>query len=339
VAVTLVLGVDGGGSKTHAMVADERGETLGFASSGRSNWEDAGLGGARAALEAAITGALAAAGVAAGDLDASAFGLAGLDWDSDRPMLAGLIDPLGLGGPRMLDNDSFIALRAGTSQPFGVVVIAGTGTVAAGRDPAGRTFRTFGLEPMYGDFGSATDVAEEAVHAIADAYTGRGPATTLSELLPPLAGCASLVELLQRLSRGAIPLPPAAPLVLQEAAAGDPASTAIVIRAGTALGESAALVARRLGMDRTAFELVMAGGLFRGRSRLLETTLTSALHRVAPRARPVLLACKPVVGAVIEALELAGAATDPAVRERLVASFPPDGDRDLLAAEVTHHKR
>jgi len=337
--VTLVLGVDGGGSKTHAMVADERGETLGFASSGRSNWEDAGLGGARAALEAAITGALAAAGADAGDLAASAFGLAGLDWDSDRPMLAALIDPLALGGPRRLDNDSFIALRAGTSQPFGVVVIAGTGTVAAGRDPAGRTFRTFGLEPMYGDFGSATDVAEEAVHAVADAYTGRGPATTLSELLPPLAGCASPVELLQRLSRGAIPLPPAAPLVLQEAAAGDPASTAIVIRAGTELGESAALVARRLGMDRTAFELVMAGGLFRGGSRLLETTLTDALHRVAPHARPVLLACKPVVGAVIEALELAGAGTGPAVRERLVASFPGDGDRDLLAAEVIHRKR
>jgi N-acetylglucosamine kinase-like BadF-type ATPase len=321
------------------MVADERGEILGFASSGRSNWEDAGLGGARAALEAAITGALAAAGVRAGDLAASAFGLAGLDWDSDRPMLAALIDPLGLGGPRRLDNDSFIALRAGTSQPFGVVVIAGTGTVAAGRDPAGRTFRTFGLEPMYGDFGSATDVAEEAVHAVADAWTGRGPATTLSELLPPLAGCASPPELLERLSRGAVPLPPAAPLVLQEAAAGDPASTAIVIRAGTELGESAALVTRRLGMDRMAFELVMAGGLFRGGSRLLETTLTGALHRVAPRAQPVLLTCKPVVGAVIEALELGGTGTGAAVRERLVASFPGDGERDLLAAEVSHRKR
>jgi N-acetylglucosamine kinase-like BadF-type ATPase len=337
--VTLVLGVDGGGSKTHAMVADERGQTLGFASSGRSNWEDAGLGGARAALEAAITGALAAAGASAGDLAASAFGLAGLDWDSDRPMLAALIDPLGLGGPRRLDNDSFIALRAGTSQPFGVVVIAGTGTVAAGRDPTGRTFRTFGLEPMYGDFGSATDVAEEAVHAVADAHKGRGPATTLSELLPPLAGCASPVELLQRLSRGAIPLPLAAPLVLQEAAAGDPACNAIVIRAGTALGESAALVARRLGLDRETFELVMAGGLFRGGSRLLETTLTGTLHRVAPGAQPVRLGCKPVVGAVIEALELAGAGTGPSVRERLVASFPEDGGRKLLAAEVTHGKR
>jgi N-acetylglucosamine kinase-like BadF-type ATPase len=234
--VRLVLGVDGGGSKTHALVADERGETLGFASSGPSNWEDAGLEGAAGALRAAIGGAFAAAGVDCGDLAASAFGLAGLDWDEDRPMLAALIDPLGLGGPRWLDNDSFIALRAGTSEPCGVVVIAGTGTVAAGRDRAGRTFRTLGLHPMYGDFGSAIDVAEEAVHAVADDYTGRGPATTLSALLPPLTGCGSPVELLRRLSRQAIPLPPAAPLVLQEAAAGDPASRAIVIRTGAALG-------------------------------------------------------------------------------------------------------
>jgi N-acetylglucosamine kinase-like BadF-type ATPase len=200
------------------------------------------------------------------------------------------------------------------------VVVAGTGHVAAGRDPDGRTFRTFGLGPMYGDFGSATDVAEEAVHAVADACTGRGPATTLSELLPALAGCASPTELLRRLSRSAIPLPPAAPLVLQEAAAGDQASRSIVVRTGTALGEAAGLVARRLGLHREVFETVMAGGLFRGGSRLLEQTLAATLHRAAPRAVPVRLGCKPVVGAVIEALELAGAGAGPQVRARLVAS-------------------
>jgi hypothetical protein len=213
--VRAVLGVDGGGSKTHALVADERGEVLGFASSGRSNWEDTGLEAAGAALAEAIGGALAAAQVPPGALAASAFGLAGLDWDPDRPMLGALLDPLGLAGPRRLENDSFIALRAGASRPFGVVVIAGTGHVAAGRDPAGRTVRTLGLGPMYGDFGSATDVAEEAVRAVADAYTGRGPATSLSRLLPPLAGCASAEQLLQRLSRGLVPLPEAAPLVLR----------------------------------------------------------------------------------------------------------------------------
>jgi len=315
-----VLGVDGGGSKTHALVADEHGEVLGFASSGRSNWEDIGLEAAGAALAGAIGDALAAAGVAPGDLAASAFGLAGLDWDADRPVLGAVLDPLGLGWPRWLDNDSFIALRAGTGRPYGVVVIAGTGHVAAGRDPTGRTFRTFGLGPMYGDFGSATDVAEEAVLAVADAWTGRGPATSLSRLLPPLAGCGTPEELLQRLSRGLVALPEAAPLVLRQAEAGDPACRAIVLQAGAALGDAAAVVARRLDLQHETFEVVMAGGLFAGRNRLLETTLADALHRVAPRAAPVHLTCQPVVGAALEALELAGSPTTPGVRDRLVAS-------------------
>jgi N-acetylglucosamine kinase-like BadF-type ATPase len=318
--VRAVLGVDGGGSKTHALVADERGEVLGFSSSGRSNWEDTGLEAAGAALAEAIGGALAAAQVSPGALAASAFGLAGLDWDPDRPMLGALLDPLGLAGPRRLENDSFIALRAGASRPFGVVVIAGTGHVAAGRDPAGRTVRTLGLGPMYGDFGSATDVAEEAVRAVADAYTGRGPTTSLSRLLPPLAGCASAEQLLQRLSRGLVPLPEAAPLVLQEAEAGDPACRQIVLHAGASLGESAAVVARRLGLGGQRFELVMAGGLFRSRNRLLEGTLVDTLHREAPLAVPVHLTCKPVVGAALDALDLAGLPTDPEVRDRLVAS-------------------
>lgn len=315
-----VLGVDGGGSKTHALVADERGEVLGFASSGRSNWEDTGLEAAGAALAEAIGGALAAAQVPPGALAASAFGLAGLDWDPDRPMLGALLDPLGLAGPRRLENDSFIALRAGASRPFGVVVIAGTGHVAAGRDPAGRTVRTLGLGPMYGDFGSATDVAEEAVRAVADAYTGRGPATSLSRLLPPLAGCASAEQLLQRLSRGLVPLPEAAPLVLQEAEAGDPACRQIVLHAGASLGESAAVVARRLGLGGQRFEMVMAGGLFRSRNRLLEGALVDTMARQAPQAVPVHLTCRPVVGAALDALDLAGLPTDPGVRDRMVAS-------------------
>ena len=64
----------------------------------------------------------------------------------------------------------------------------------------------------------------------------------------------------------------------------------------------------------------MAGGLFAGRNRLLETTLADALHQVAPRAAPVHLTCQPVVGAALEALELAGSPTTPGVRDRLVAS-------------------
>ena len=64
----------------------------------------------------------------------------------------------------------------------------------------------------------------------------------------------------------------------------------------------------------------MAGGLFAGHNRLLETTLVEVLHRVAAHATPVHLHCMPVVGAALEALELGGVVTTPEVRERLIAS-------------------
>ena len=149
--------------------------------------------------------------------------------------------------------------------------------------------------------------------------TGRGPKTTLCRLLLPLAGCASPEELLQGLSRGLVPPPAAALLVLQAAESGDGARWSIVLRAGVALGESAAVVARRLGLHREAFEVVMAAAC-PGRNHLLETTLADVLHHVAPRATPVHLTCNRRSARPWRLLELAGACPGPAVRDRLVAS-------------------
>ena len=157
--MSVVLGVDGGGSKTHALVAGEHGEVLGFATAGRSNWEDIGLESAGASLAEAVGGALAAAGVAPADLAASAFGLAGLDWDSDRPMLGALVDPLGLGGPRRLDNDSFIALRARVERgELGEIVKTRGYGAHAGWGPAG-----WFTDPALAGGGALLDMG---VHAI-----------------------------------------------------------------------------------------------------------------------------------------------------------------------------
>src|SRR6186997_1080195 len=77
---------------------------------------------------------------------------------------------------------AFLALRAGASESWGIVVIAGTGTIAVGRDPVGTEFRTVGEGRAFGDFGDEFDVSELAVRAVADHYTGRGPATILTEM-------------------------------------------------------------------------------------------------------------------------------------------------------------
>ena len=315
--MTLVLGIDGGGTKTHAVVADETGAVLGFATNGPANWEVVGLRGAGESMREATHRALRQAGAAPADLAAAAFGLAGVDWDSDVPRLTAEVGPLGLAGPFEVTNDSFIALRAGSSDGAGVVVIAGTGSVAAGRSRTGASFRTLGQGAEFGDAGSASDVSDAALRAVADAYTGRGPQTELTELLCTLHGCRSAEELLERASRGVERSRSAAPTVLRAAEAGDQVARGIVEWAGRCLGDSAALVARRLEMTAEEFDVVLAGGLFRGGSTILMETLGGRVHAQAPGARLVQLETAPVAGAALMALDLAGVATPPDVTGRL----------------------
>jgi N-acetylglucosamine kinase-like BadF-type ATPase len=328
-----VLGLDGGGTKTHVAVAAPDGELVGFSANGPSNWEMVGLVGAATAITRAVQAALNEAGVAAGDVAGTAFGLAGVDWPSDEARLAPLVARLNLGGPRVILNDSFVALRAGTSRPWGVVIISGTGAVAAGRNRDGETFRTLGLGWEFGDWGSASDIAEEALRGVANAYTGRGPETSLTEALCDFVGAASAEELLQRASRGAPGLshedyedPRVAPLVIREAEGGDAVARDILDRAGASLGEAAALVARRLGMENEVFDVVLAGGLFRNESRLVDSAIEVAVRRIAHRASLVRISAAPVVGAALTALELAGEQADSEARARLTREV-----RDRLA--------
>jgi len=315
------VGVDAGGTKTHALVADESGEVLGIGRAGTGNWEGVGLDGALAALRQAVGEALSAARTSPREVTAAGYGLAGLDWPSDEARLRPLVEELGLSGPSVLVNDTFVALRAGAREPWGVVIVAGTGTTVAGRNRRGEMARTPGLGYPFDDWGSAPDLAQAALHAVARAYTGRGPATALSNRLVRLVGAADVADLLEGVSRWRYNLfPLVADVVralMEEADGGDGAAREIVLRAGRELGGGAVVVIRRLGMEDEEFDLVLAGGLFRSASPLLLDTLRGTVQAVAPGARPVRLDVPPVVGGVLLAMDAVGWAVTPEVRRRL----------------------
>ena len=325
-----VLGVDGGGRKTHAAVADLDGTLLGVGQAGPSNWELAGLDAALGAIAEASDRALDSAGLGRDGVDAAVFGLAGLDWAADEVQMQEALDVLGFGGHRRLLNDAFVALRAGCTQPWGVVVISGTGTVAAGRDPAGNGYRTLGLGRVFGDFGSEFDVSELAVSAVADAYTGRGPSTMLTDLLCARSGEATAERLLERISRADTQLRSPevanmAPLVLEATEAGDLVARQILEEIGQALGKTAGHVATRLGMEDLEFTVVLAGGLFRTPNRYLLDQLELGVRRTAPKASLSILTAPPVVGAVLMGLELAG----PEIRAGLAPRLAADVTRAM----------
>src|SRR4030067_442264 len=128
------LGVDIGGTKSHALVADDQGNALGFGTHGPGNHEQVGYQGLRIALQNVTEKALAMAGMTKVQLSAAGFGIAGYDWPSERHPTLDAIQSIGLIAPVEAVNDTVIGLLAGASQGWGVAVVAGTGTNCWGWD-------------------------------------------------------------------------------------------------------------------------------------------------------------------------------------------------------------
>lgn len=313
-----VLGMEGGGDHSHAVVADVSGTVLGLGvNDDPANWEDVGIEAAAAAIRSCVREALAEAGVAPEAIEASVIAIGGMDFPMDPERLGGVPAALGLKEPWEIVNDAFAAMRAGTDQPFGVVVLAGNGSVVAGRDPAGETSRSLGLGPMFGDSGSETDISQAAVTAVAEAFTGRGPETALTEQLCAAGGVGSPVEFLDGASRGRIDIASFASHVLRAAAQGDAVAAAILTRAGDSLGDSAAHLVQRLHMQEVTFDLVLAGSMFQAETVLMVDAVEARVRPVAPGACLRRLHDPPVVGAALMAIELSGRVPPPDARASL----------------------
>jgi N-acetylglucosamine kinase-like BadF-type ATPase len=315
---TPVLGVEGGGSHCHAVLADVSGRVLGAgANQNPANWDDVGIEAAAGAIRSCVTEALNAAGLRADGVAASVFALAGVDFPMDEQLLAGIPSAIGITGPCRIANDAFASLRAGTDQDHGVVVVAGTGSVVAGRNVSGEEFRTLGMGPMLGDSGSASEVSEAAVTAVANAYTGRGPETELTGLLCGRSGVASVVEFLEAASRERIDTTVFGPEVALAAERGDAVAQSILVEAGRSLGDTAAHVVRRLGMQHDPFDLVLAGGMFRAKTRHLVDGLEAVVRPVAQQVQLQPLRDVPVLGAVLLAIAMTSEAEIPGLRGSL----------------------
>jgi len=322
--VSLLLGVDGGGTKTDVLLATRDGRVVARARSGPSNHEAVGLDGALAALSQGVTACLSAAGAAEGDVVASGWGLSGVDFPPDTLAYGELVDRLGLGGPRVVLNDAYVALRAGSPSGIGIAVNSGTGVIAAGRNPGGAVFRTLGVGAGFGDWGSGGDIVRAAVHAVAQEFTGLGPPTALTAGFLARTGAPTPSEFLERWwrRREVVVLTPAD--VWEVAEGGDAVAADIAERVAGSLTAAAAAVARRLSMDRPdhdPYPVVLAGGVLSPGHPVLRTRLASALVAELPAGRPARLAATPAAGAVMEAARLLGDLAD-TFCARLLAGAP-----------------
>ncbi len=313
------LGVDIGATKSHALIADEAGQAVGFGEGGPGNYEDVGWDGLRKTLHTITDHALASAGIRRGHIARAGFGIAGYDWPGEREPTRQAIESLELGAPYEFVNDTIVGLLAGASEGWGVVVVAGTSNNCRGRDRQGREGRVTGCGPRFGEYGGASELVAKARKAVSMAWSKRGPATRLTDAFLKVTGATGVSDLLEGLALESYHLSAAAaPLVFQAAAEGDEVASEIIRWAGRELGSLAIGVIRQLGFEELDFEVILAGSLYDGGPMLTEE-IQATIHAIAPGARLVRLTAPPVVGGVLLAMEQAGVEYR-TIRKALIAS-------------------
>jgi len=302
------LGVDVGGTKTHALIADQAGRGIGFGLAGPGSWEGVGYDGLTEVLLEVTSQALAMASLTIEQIAGTGMGLAGYDWPSQRQAHLDAILPLKLKAPPQIVNDATLGILAGAADGWGVSVVSGTGCNCRGwsRDHKREGRGVGGANHWSGEAAGGWDIAARAMRAVAFEWTRRGPATALTPAFLKLTGAKDLDDLVEGMYLGRYDFDQsAAMLVFEIAARGDPQALDVVRWAGSELGQMACGVINQLDIQNDAFDVVLIGSLFDGHPLLAES-LGETVHRLAPRARLVRLDVPPVVGGVLLGMEAAG---------------------------------
>lgn len=298
---TYFLGIDGGGTKTAAVLLDDEAEEIARAVSGPSNYHSAGPAIAEASLRDAIHRVLSAADLTTDDVTAIGLGLAGVARPGDADIARAMLSRVARFPRAVITHDAETALVGGVGRRHGVVLIVGTGAIAYGVNGQGEVRRADGWGYTIGDEGSGLWIGQEGLRAIARAYDGRGPATALKDVLLSHLGLADindLVTLVYADDFGVPALAGLAPLVSQAARAGDGTAQAILREAGRRLSDTLGAVVRGLGMTDEAFEVVLMGGVLQARDAVWETVV-AALGIIAPRAEVIEPRYDAAVGAAL----------------------------------------
>lgn len=299
------LGIDGGQSHTVALIADESGKVIGRGSGGPCN-HVSGEAGRKKFLEAvgrALKGACTEAGL---DAEASNFAAACLGLSGGSEDKEGFARELIRSSKFKFTHDAEIALSGATGGEPGIIVIAGTGSIAFGRNENGKVARAGGWGYIFGDEGGAFDLTRRALRAALQHEEGWGPKTSLRASLLEATGATSANELLHRFYTTAYPRTVVAtfgPLVSEAAEGGDAVAHEIIKEAAAKLAWFVEGVYRGLVFSGSSVPVAYVGGVFKSRPLLSEfkTKIRAAIPCAvqAPQFNPA-------GGAVLEALRLDG---------------------------------
>ena len=311
------LGIDVGSSKTHALIADESGKSIGFGKAWGGNHQTYGYDGLANALLESFEQAVQAAGVDKAQIAGAGFGVGGYDFPSDKEPHLGAIAALGLSCPVEIVNDGVNGLISGTSRGIGVNVTAGSSNNCRGRGKNGKEGRIVGNGPTFGEYGGGMEIAMQALHMVNYAWIRRIPPTALTEVLLDATGAKDEMELMEGFSNDTYHLFPYMALqVINAARQGDAAACEIVQWAGEELGWLAVAVTRQIGMEQEEVEIVQSGSIFEA-GPIITEPMKGIVLKYVPKAKLFRLEGPPVVGPLMLGMQMAGVDPYP-MRRKLI---------------------
>ncbi|QJW93647.1 N-acetylglucosamine kinase [Frigoriglobus tundricola] len=303
---SFVIGIDGGASHTAAVLADARRRTAG-ARRGRTVEHPGGRRGVPLReLDAAVAEAFRAANLPRTPVGAAALGLAGVDLNEGLDIIRGWSDRVQLAERLSVANDATLLFAAGTPDGWGLAIIAGTGSIAFALDAHGRDARAGGWGYLLGDEGSAFRVGLLGLRAACRAADAIGEPTALLPVLLGELGSTDARDLIPAVYRGKwdkAAIAGLAPLVLNAAAAGDRAATAIFEQEARELARTAAGAVAAGDLPRDGVPLALTGGMVIENAMFRDRFLRE-LRACGVTPDPVGLVDDPVVGAVVLARKL-----------------------------------
>ena len=297
-----VVGLDGGGTKTEAVLVDPSGTLLSTKTGGPSNFQILGVEKAAAVILDLVQECATAAGCEPKDITAVVAGLTGAGRESDKSrMLAGLRDEMkkrGLAFDRLIvESDARIALEGAFRGKAGIILIGGTGSIAFGKAHDGTIFRVGGWGRILGDEGSGYAIGREGLNAVTKQLDGRIRSTILTKLLAQKFKLETQEQIISAVYKEQFDVASVAPLVIQAATEHDIECERILNKATFELTEHVRALLLKIegaarGRARQKIPLAFIGGLLSSDTvlrRIVKHKITFSLPQISvvePQSSP-----------------------------------------------------
>lgn len=308
------LGIDAGGTKTHAAIMNSHGQIVGFAANGCGNWERVGLSVVVDSLHEVINEALEGARIDRNEIVSATFAMAGIDWESDANKMGAELANFGFSINPTVMNDANAVLFAGTTDGIGCASIAGTGGKTVAND--GQQIRaTLGMS--LGEGGGAGHIVAEGLQILARMHHGQHQRTSLMDEVLKATGFAREEDLFEAIARDHIAIDESvAPLIFDAAGTGDSAAIEVVTSVARQHAWDVVGLADTLHFP-SSIQLVRAGGLHTADSREFNLAFDEVIEASDHDFSSTILKVPPVAGSLMHASQHVGMPLDDKQRATL----------------------